>query len=204
VGLAPPKIRSKRRWGKPHPTCCRTCSSKLIRPIASVSLPSAGVWRHDGITISAIAKRARPRARRPSGARTIVRRTSCVLRQWHELGRSRGRQPVCKAMRSIAPMLLAQCDKCPPVRRAAASRRIPDLSVPSFCSAIPFGRPHRRNGQAPGPRASVQIFGHPGSARLMDIRSKTMKPVCSDAARRYLEKMEASSFKCEVNKAEVR
>jgi hypothetical protein len=44
-------------------------------------------------------------------------------------------------MRSIVLMLLAQCGKCPPARRAAASRRIPDLSVPSSCPTILFGRP---------------------------------------------------------------
>jgi len=30
VGLAPPGSRTQgKRWGKPHPTHCRTCSSKL-------------------------------------------------------------------------------------------------------------------------------------------------------------------------------
>jgi hypothetical protein len=89
-------------------------------------------------------------------------------------------------MRSIAPMPLAKSEKC---RRLVAQRRAGGFRIcPSlpFCSAILFGRPRRRNGHAPDPRASVQILGHPGPARLMDIQSRTMNLVCSDAARRYL------------------
>jgi len=45
-----------------------------------------------------------------------------------------GPQSVCKALRSIAPMTLAKGGKCQPARHAAASWRIPDLSVSSFVS----------------------------------------------------------------------
>jgi hypothetical protein len=112
--------------------------------------PSAGVWPHDGITISAAAKRARPRAHSapPGRGRSCERRFALCANGMNpkEAG---GPRSVRKAMRSIVPMLLAKSAKCPPARRTAASRRIPNLSVPSFSSAILFGRPRRRNGHAP-------------------------------------------------------
>ncbi|MEN6334091.1 MAG: hypothetical protein ABFE01_07495, partial [Phycisphaerales bacterium] len=76
----------------------------------------------------------------------------CALGQQHEndaahrFGAGNGR-----LFSSLKVMPLAQGGKCPPARRAAAKRRIPDLSVPSF---VPQSR-------AAGPAAEMAVHSGP-------------------------------------------